>query len=273
MRVALIPPTPDLHRLPRTGIHLLLSHLFDQDGYLEYYQARRDAGDYLILDNSAHEHGIGEREESLLRKATELNAQEVVVPDVLFDRRGTVEQMKRFMKFLTSPRGSQVYVDAGYPRLMIVPQAEIRNEWGMCLRAMLSAWDMFTSKMTMPLESPVIGISKDYENWRGGLQRLIRDFVAPIYDERDFDVHLLGWANNLWATAAIAEEFPWIRSTDSAKPFVFAKSGIKLEPGGKIPAYPRRDPEYFQEPLLEWQWRIALVNIEVYKAASENDLV
>lgn len=269
MKVALIPPTPDLHKLPRTGIHLLLSHLFT-DEYLKYYISRREEGDYLIMDNGAHELGIGEEEQTILDKAKMLRAQEVVVPDALFDRRATVERAKRFLRYIRAGKGAMSYVDAGQPRLMLVPQAKERAEWDVCLKALLTVWDTLVPS---DFESPVIGISKDYDNWRGGLQRLIREFVEPLYDDRDFDVHLLGWANNLWTTAQIAGEFPWIRSTDSAKPFVFAKNNIRLEPGGRIPRYPRRDSGYFTTPLTPVQWETALVNIEVYKATAENELI
>lgn len=270
MKIALIPPTPNLVNLPRTGIHLLLSHNFDSQEYIEYYQERRKHGDLLILDNGAHENGIGEAASLLLAKAALVNAQEVVVPDVLFDRRGTVERTKRFLRYIVSRHGKDDYVRAGSPRLMLVPQAPERAEWDMCLHAMLTAWDLIIPDY---MESPVIGISKDYDNWRGGLLRLISDFVEPLYDERDFDVHLLGWSNNLWSTAHLADAFPWIRSTDSAKPFVFAKRHIRLEPGGRIPKYPRRDPRYFVEPLTPQQWEIAMVNVEVYRAAAQNELV
>jgi hypothetical protein len=270
MKIALIPPIPNLPNLPRTGIHLLLSQNFSSEPYVDYYRERRRKGDLLILDNGAHENGIGEGAEYLLSKATLVNAQEVVVPDVLFDRRGSVERTKRFLKYIVSKHGSVEYELAGSPRLMLVPQAPERAEWGVCLRAMLAAWDSIIPDHT---ESPVIGISKDYDNWRGGLVRLISDFVEPLYDERDFDVHLLGWSNNLWSTAEISLRFPWVRSTDSAKPFVFAKNHIRLEPGGHIPRYPRRDQEYFSKPLTPRQWEIAMVNIEVYKAAAQNELV
>lgn len=270
MRIALIPPTPDLTKLPRTGIHLLLSQNFSDERYVEYYKERRKYGDLLILDNGAHENGIGEEAHHLLAKSSVVNAQEVVVPDALFDRRATVERAKRFMRYIVSREGRKAYTSAGCPRLMLVPQAQERAEWGVCLHAMLTAWDRIVPE---DMESPVIGISKDYDSWRGGLIRLISDFVEPLYDERDFDVHLLGWSNNLWMTAQIAQTYPWIRSTDSAKPFVFAKRLIRLEPGGRIPNYPRRDPNYFTESLTVAQWEIAMVNIEVYKAAAQNELV
>lgn len=269
MRVALIPPIPDLHKLPRTGIHLLLSQHFRSKVYIEYYQERRNCGDHLILDNGAHENGIGEEASRLIAKASVVNAQEIVVPDALFDRRATVERTKRFLRHI-SGRGKEEYIQAGSPRLMLVPQAPERAEWDMCLRAQLAAWDKF---LDGNMESPVIGISKDYDNWRGGLVRLLSDFIEPLYDERDFDIHLLGWSNNLWTTAKIAKEYPWVRSTDSAKPFVFAKKNIRLEPGGPIPRYPRRDPDYFLDSLPINQWEIAMFNVEVYRAAAQNRLV
>src|SRR4051812_382034 len=106
MRIALIPPIPDLNKLPRTGIHLLLSQNFGSERYVEYYKDRRKQGDLLILDNGAHENGIGEEAERLLSKVKKVHAQEVVVPDALFDRRATVERAKRFMRYIVSKKGS-----------------------------------------------------------------------------------------------------------------------------------------------------------------------
>lgn len=273
MKVALIPPIPDLRRTPKTGIHLLLSHLFKDPEYVSFYQERRHAGDLLILDNGAHEKGIGEKESSLLDKALQVGAQEIVLPDVLFDRTGTVERTRRMLSYIVT-RGWEKYVEAGMPRLMMVPQSQDKYEWQACLKALLNTWELHAGRAPVPFESPVIGISKDYDNWRGGLHRLIRDYVEPVFDQRDFDVHLLGWANNLWSTAEIARDFPWVRSTDSAKPFVYAKNRIRLEPGGKIPRYPRRDSQYFNCSLARpGQWEIALTNIAVYRAAAENELI
>jgi hypothetical protein len=273
VRFGLIPPIPDLHRIPRTGLHLVLSHQFNDPTYEAYYRLRRHAGDYLILDNGAHELGAGQEPKDLLLKAASIQAQEVVLPDVLFDRRGTVHRSKRMLKWLTTYDGWATYVNAGMPRFMFVPQGTNMAEWATCLKHLFQAWDLFTSRMPEAIEDPVVGISKDYDTWRGGLKYLIERYVAPWRSNQPFDVHCLGWPSNLWTLAEVCRTFPWIRSTDSAKPFVYAKAGILLEPGGKVPKYPRRDPEYFNEPLTFRQWNIALRNVEVFRATATDMLI
>jgi hypothetical protein len=273
VKIALIPPIPDLHRIPQTGFHLLLTHLLEDERYLKFYQERRIAGDYLILDNSAHEKGLGEGGKALLRNATLLKAQEVVLPDILFDRKGTVERTRQALKWIAGD-GWNAYLDAGMPRLMMVPQAKERAEWSLCLEQLFRVWELWYPRMPFGLEEPVIGISKDYDTWRGGLVSLLSDYVAPHWHDRLFDVHCLGWPNNLWSIAKVQDRFGAdVRSTDSAKAFVFAKNHILLEPGGKCPKYPRRDKNYFSESLTEEQWGIALRNIEVFQAAAENEVI
>lgn len=273
MQIGLIPPIPNLEVIPETGFHLLLSHLLESEEYLEFYRWRRAEGDYLVLDNSAHEFGVAQGHEILLNNAQRLGAQEVVLPDSLFDRRGTLERTKRMLKWLTSQEGWHVYQETGMPRFMLVPQGNDRADWVHCLNQLLDLWDTYTNMMPTPIEEPVIGISKDYDGWRGGLTYLIGHYIAPLRTERDFDVHCLGWPNNLWSLAHVHRHFPWVRSTDSAKPFVYAKAKILLEPGGDVPKYPRRDPEYFKELLQLDIWDIAQRNCMVFKASATDELV
>lgn len=272
MKAALIPPIPDLRRVPNMGIHLVLSHLFEDPRYFSYYQQCRIAGDYLILDNGAHELGVGQMNETLLGHARTIQAQEVVLPDVLFDRRGTVERTKAMLKWV-GKQGWVHYLEAGRPRFMMVPQGSDRAEWSQCLKALLSFWDFYTLEYPETIQPPVIGISKDYDNWRGGLHYLIKHYVEPLYNEREFDVHCLGWPSNLWSLAKVAREFPWIRSTDSARPFVYAKHGILLEPGGMVPKYPKRDPEYFTESLAGDRWETVKRNILVFQATAMDEII
>jgi hypothetical protein len=275
LKIALIPPIPDLDRCPRTGFHLILAHLLHEEEYTRFYQVRRKAGDYLILDNGAHELGVSLKEGELLTLCRQLRAQELVLPDVLFDRRGTVERTKRMLKYIVNPNGWRHFLSAGAPRFMLVPQGTDRADWAMCLKHLLEVWDEYSAKTPVKLANPVIGISKDYDDWKGGLAYLIGHYVEPLLriDGRQFDVHCLGWPNNLWAIAKVKRNQPYVRSTDSAKPFVYAKNGITLEPGGPIPKYPRRDANYFKEPLSPLQWKIAERNMLVYQAAATDDLV
>lgn len=272
MRIALIPPVPDLDKFATgTGFHLLLSHLFEINGYCDYYLRRSEIGDYIVLDNSAHEFGRGNDMQRLLREAERVRADEVVVPDALFDSRGTVQKAREALKWLNTPQGSRAYARAGRPRLMLVPQGHDRPEWRWSLKHLLEAyWDWAGDARL----SPVIGVSKDYYYWPRGLVSLIKDEVGPYRDTYpDLDVHCLGWPTDLWQLAYVARELPWVRSTDSAKPLVYAKNYILLEPGGEVPKYPRRDERYFHDPLdastFEYAWR----NIEVFRAAARDQLI
>lgn len=279
MRAAMIPPVPELDRFAVTNghIHLLLSHLTALPGYTEFYGERSRSGDYLILDNSAHEHGKGNSMSTLLEQAHALGADEVVVPDVLFDASGTVESARQALSWLTTDEGRADYAGAGSPRLMFVPQGRTATEWSWCLSVLLDVYkERYLHDEHLTVTPPVIGISKDYYNWKGGLVALIQKYVSPYRSRGNFpglDVHCLGWPNDLWCLAKVTRTFKWVRSTDSAKPFVYAKNRILLEPGGPIPEYPRRDPHYFEEELTVKQRDVAVRNSEVFSAAAADLLV
>lgn len=270
MKVALIPPVPDLGRYD-SDIHLLLSHLVDKRPYFEFYKRRRRAGDYLILDNSAHEHGSGNAVHQLLFQAMILRVNEVVCSDVLFDAKGTAEKTEAMLQYIASDRGWDTYVAAGSPRLMLVPQGRNEREISQCLHRLLYLWEVHMARLaTTP---PVIGISKDYDDTvDGGIASLIVKYCAPARVRYWADVHCLGWPSNLWSLAEVCRQAPWVRSTDSAKPFVYARAGVRLEPGGEVPTYPHRTDDYFEKPLGR-STIIAKANVEVFKAAATNCLI
>lgn len=264
MKIALIPPIPELRSFPSTGIHLLLSHLLEDDRYLSYYIERRREGDYLILDNSAHEFGVGNKPDKLFKQARALRAQEIVCPDVLFDANGTVEATRQMLKYIEAH--TEIYKKAGSPRLMIVPQGQDRTQWVKCLTNLLKVYDATREDVALP--DPVIGVSKDYDVFvKGGITTLVKEYCEG------YDVHCLGWPSNLWSLARVQQECPWVRSTDSAKPFVYARAHILLEPGGRVPEYPRRGDDYFQAVMNYQQHEIAARNIRVFDAAATDALI
>jgi hypothetical protein len=271
MKVALIPPAPELRRHATTDIHLLLSHLFERPGYIEYYRNRRRAGDYLILDNSAHEHGHGNKAQELLFQAMIIGVHEVVCSDVLFDSQGTCEATEGMLQYITSDHGWDAYMAAGLPRLMLVPQGRSERELEQCLNRLMYLWAIYMENLSG--HPPVIGISKDYDDdLPGGIASFISTYCHPHRERVGADVHCLGWPANLWALADVYRKAPWVRSVDSAKPFVYARAGIRLEPGGTVPTYPHRTDDYFDAPLGRCA-NIAKANVEVFKAAATDALI
>lgn len=257
MRAALIPPIPMLSVFGRGDFHLLLSHLFNNVTYAMHYRRQREHGAYLVLDNSAHEHTSGQAASLLRTQALFLSAQEVVVPDVLEDAGGTLEgAISAHECWFESDDRRMIDLS---PTLMYVPQATSPHEWGQCLKELV-ALHTYTAARKDIRKDYVIGISKDYELWSGGIERLIDDYI-PHHQK----VHLLGWGRNLWELGHLARKYPWIRSTDSAKPFVYAMKDIKLYPKKKIPKYPGRPGDYFNRRMQSRRCEIAEHNIYIFR--------
>lgn len=275
MKAALIPPIPMLNEFGHGSFHLLLSHLCSNQTYLDHYQMERARGAYLVLDNSAHEFDIGQRADVLIDQAISLKAQEIVVPDQLDDAEGTIESALSAMEvWFEGDRAAEMR--ALDPALMFVPQGKDEKEWVECFKELLRL-QTYVAKNRGARTDFVIGLSKDYEVWDGGLYHLIADYLIPIKYSAEkagvkVHVHLLGWGRNLWELKTLANIFPWIRSTDSAKPFVYGLRGIELidylekDP----PKYPKRNKGYFSQYMTTQQRRISRRNVKVFKQLAED---
>lgn len=271
MKTAVIPPIEHLDEFAGGDqIHLVLSHLLEVDRrYLRFYQRQRLQGSYLILDNGAHENTSGEDILDLLRKAEAIRASEIVLPDTLFDHRATVKGIEHALVQMCGP-GQEVFGGMAYPRCMLVPQGRTFEEWERCFQDLVAAYvKTQTGVPGLFPRSPVIGISKDYEIWDGGIPRLL-EYLEPFRDWMVFDVHLLGWGRHLWVLRDMAERFPWVRSTDSAKPFVYAMAGIVLDPEDVAPEYPKRPTDYFARTMTDEQRRWAAHNVETFRRTAHD---
>lgn len=226
MKIAVIPPVAllDTYGVLGDKYHLCLSHqVFKYPEYVAFYRERARLGDHVILDNSAHERLDGDGVEVLETAARMIRPTEIVLPDRLFFGDDTLE------------RSTEAYhqLRATFPhvKLMGVPQGRTRQEWIDCLRGLAA------------LGVDSIGISKDYEVWDAseGLRVLVGR--ARAYVGRS--IHLLGWGRKLHHLAYLADD---VRGVDSAKPLVYALSGVRLPDvltEATIPKYPRRAGDYF----------------------------
>lgn len=257
MKVGLIPPIAHLNEFGQGEFHLILSHLLDtQPEYRNHYRDQASQGAFLLLDNSAHELGIGQDPEILLGQADDVGASEIACPDALFNADLTIEMTTRALRLY---KKEESFLDDRGIRLMIVPQAESIWEWGQCLKSLMKV-----HQHHFPGTPFTVGVSKDYEKWPGGVPNLIARFVDPARDIFEFDVHLLGWGRHLHVLSALSARFPWIRSTDSAKPFVYAYKDLWLTLTSESPTYPTRPANYFDLVLSEEQLLIAKNNVRIF---------
>lgn len=264
MKVALISPIANLKEFGDGEFHLLLTHLFDNATYVFHYRNQKANGAYLVLDNSAHEFQKGMSIERLMASAWTLQADEIVLPDVLFRGQDTLLSSSEAMEWVAEEGRSKTM--ALKPRFMLVPQGADRLEYYSCLSGLIWKYQVMRRRYPDVFDRPpVIGVSKDYEIWKGGIAKLFVDRLERIHDEYQIDVHLLGWGRELWHLGELAQAYPWIRSTDSAKPFVYAAAGLEIGNPRTPPPYPTRDPNYFTTPLNTQQTASAEKNIKCFR--------
>lgn len=262
MKMGMIAPIPNLAEFAQGDFHLLLSHLIESDmgeAYVNHYRNQAQHNDaWLTLDNSAYELQAGGAVENLFKQAVFLGAREIVLPDVMHKMEATKRSGAEAL-YVLDPLADQL--DAMKIQIMLVPQGETIYEWGMCLSHLISMHNA-----VFPDRIYTIGVAKDYEVFTGGRANLIQRFVEPLRKERRFDVHLLGVGNELTDLSALATRFPWIRSTDSVKPFVYGLHKVRLTMGYMdTPPYPGRPKNYFETPIPEGLKPLVKHNIRIFR--------
>jgi hypothetical protein len=233
---------------------MVLSHLLDDPSYLSFYKRVAGYGEWITLDNSAHEMTGGQPMQELLPQAIAIKAREIVMPDYLFHAMYTVEATREaFRTLATSPLFKAC---SPTPKLMLVPQGRDEDDWAWCLDHQLA-----TAKAYGLDGLVTLGLSKDYVKFSGGLKHLIRQYLLG----RGKPIHLLGWPCT-WDLIDLAREFPSIRSTDTAKPFLYAYRGITLN-HYEEPRKLRRPDYYFDLDLIECE-KLVDHNVSMFKLAS-----
>lgn len=268
MRAAVIPPIPHLGEFAVGAMHLLLAHLCDNPDYVRHYKEVRKNGAYLILDNSAHEFKEGCGPEELAAFARVLRAQEVVVPDVLDNGPATAERATEALE--TWFENGRNLMGTLNPSLMYVPQGVSKDEYFDCMEELIRLQVYMARKKHLRRDF-VLGISKDYQDFPGGLEEILSvvgRVKETLWDEKEIkmSVHILGWHRQLWILRDLAAKFPWVRSTDSCKPFQFAMAGIALDPDLPPPTYPGRHAvDYFSTRLTGRNLNKARINVEIFR--------
>lgn len=267
MKASILPPIPHLDLAEGRDFHLTLAHLCEDERYVNFYRRERERGSYIILDNGAHEFQSGEGPNHLLKKAAQIHANEIVCPDFLFDADQTVSLAEKALPVFASEMGFATKYFTGQRiqvyRIMLVPQGRSYLSWRRCLHHLLELY--FSQQFLLP---PVIGLSKDYEVYDGGLYRLVQNDILPLVREHALDLHLLGWGRDMKALGVISREFgSWIRSVDSAKPIVYATAEIEITDLFQVEEYPRRPEGYFQMKLSPEQILLARRNSDVFDRA------
>lgn len=248
MKMVPIPPLSLIQETTRRcEILMVLAHvaLDNHIGqkYRQAYREQADRGAWIILDNGAYELGKPLATDIMLQLAQDMNVKEIVLPDYPKDSKATLAATEKAVR-----EYSQVFeINHGMLRLHYIPQGVTIREWGKCFHNMIRLHCTYFADLPF-----VIGIAKNYAQFVGGRSYLIDRFVREVYGAPgiSFDVHLMGLEDGFQDTQKISTRYPWVRSTDSVKPFVYAAYHVKIpREGSVIPEYPGRPERYFELDL------------------------
>jgi len=252
-----IPPNKNLELMDQGDRYFALCHHYLNDtSYRQHFlDIRKNKPDaFITMDNSAAEHSLV-TEEMLLDVVKELQPNEVIAPDVLFDRDQTLKNLYSFIRKMDND-GLRVHT-----RIFACPQGATKAEWMDCYYKMVTTGEVDTiglSKIAVPkCWNDATGDTKIAESRNQCVNELWMKgwLIKPI--------HLLGMGEHNEFDFYLQNKIPMIRSSDSCYTILAAINGIDFEQGDttRIPT----TNAYFDTELTQDQINLAEKNINYLK--------
>lgn len=249
MNVAFIYPAALLKKIgSRTRYHLALPHLCHQARYRDFYLEKSKEYDWVILDNGAAE-DVTFGPKHLITIADMIQADEVVVPDTLFEAEETLSQALAFSRFAVPE-----YESTGKNvRYMAVLQGRNWNDFVKCLKAYCEMAPLgyittvgIPRLMPMVCEDPVA-------------RPRILQLALEQYSHLGMEFHCLGSSEDLREVQELSK-WPNARGIDTSVPISMALEGLRIDEHERIP----RMESFFDES--QYDWDLLQHNIETYLA-------
>lgn len=230
MRLALIPPIELLEYTDETDLQLMLPQLLSNDVYRYVYQRHcDDPHQYVILDNGIAE-GVETQAGQLIKTAHQFGVDEIVIPDIMLDARGTLNEYEKFWDYARESESLKGL------KTMFVLQGRNEDE----------LFTMADHACNPRFRAHVIGIPRhtlvtcNNERIRRSLSRYIHS------RNKTKQIHLLGASPEFPSELKHFRGTRYVRSTDTSSAFNYAFQGELL---AQKYAPIRRPPGYFD---LHW---------------------
>lgn len=253
--LALIPPlsmVDDFVGLSGREYFMYLPELMTRPNYDRFIWRTGSKLCFNILDNGAFE-GETLGPDELMDLAQAVQADEVVVPDVLGDGKATIEAIRNFERQTRSRRKSlreQRYMG-------VVQGATVRE----CVRCIISINNQFPFIRTLGLPKHLVRTVE--RTARVELAHYIRSMAGPLYD-----IHLLG-TSPLWPDEIREMQEFNIRSMDTSMPFTFAHAIRRIDDGaGEF----ERPEAYFDLPKHEFDINLVSHNVHTLRSWCRGEL-
>lgn len=200
-----------------------LVHLFEEiPEYLEFFKKSIEMGRHVILDNSIFELGKSFNPDRFAHWIEQLNPTEYIIPDVLEDISGTLNQFYNWINKYRNLPGNKIGV----------LQGKTYDEIVHCYRSMEPYCDKIAISFDYSYYQRFSSTDNKYGDWCRGritlVKRLLDDGVIDINKPH----HLLG--------ASLPQEFEWysiskcdfIETIDTSNPIVHGLYNIRYDDQG-----------------------------------------
>jgi hypothetical protein len=244
--LALIPPISMAEQFINRDCFLLLPQLLQAETYQRYVDKISRTNSLSILDNGAFEE-VKILSDTLVQLASEHEVDEIVVPDVMKEAAGTLEQVQNFYNSIVKLHGK-----AHTPKqLMAVVQGVSLGECADFISA-LSTCVGAQYVTTLGLPRHLLDTTQDIR-----VRLKLAKHIHHWYGKR-YMVHFLG-ASPLWPAELCYLNELKVRSVDTSMPFVYAFYGEKVRALGprleRPTGYFDLTPQQVDEEILTYNIR------------------
>lgn len=253
MKFYVIPPNKHLDMMDNGDRYFCLCHHFKLDeNYRNYFlNIRKNIPDaFITLDNAAAEHSLVS-EEDLLWAVELLKPNEVIPPDVLFDKNQTLQNFHSFVKKM------EERMLFNHTSLLACPQGKTKFEWMECYINMLACpyvGCIGLSKIAVPkcwnnaIDDQLIGLSRN---------QCVQELLSKNLLKKP--LHLLGMGEPTEFDFYLKNNISNIRSSDSCYTVLAAVNNINFEMGDTLRV--KTTNEYFDYNLTQDQKDLARKNV------------
>jgi hypothetical protein len=230
--------------------YFCLAHLYIKSKhYRKFFKRVKKRGKFITLDNSAAERSLV-TEDALIKIVKDLMPNEVIAPDVLFNKKATVNNLNKFIRRM-SKEGLIGKVD-----ILGCPQGRTKHEWLECYETMLQ--DPYVNVIGLSkISVPYCWYKKAQKDRH--IAKARRICVKYLYKKGLLlkPIHCLGMGSPHEYKGY--NRYPFLRSTDSCYTVLAAVNGVKF---GKTRFKRIPTPhDYFEKRLTAKNIYAALHNI------------
>ena len=218
MRIAHEAPLDIIKRVSvSTDYDYALVHLFDEiPQYYNHFVDCIKKGRYVILDNYIFELGTAFDSEEFAAWVRALKPSAYIVPDVLEDMNGTINNFDNWLNTYQDVKGLKIGVVQGKTWKDIV---ECYNYMNKNADIIAISFDYSYYEELFPDEK------NKYVSWMKGRRKLLHDMLEEKIINTNKPHHLLG--AGLPQEFVAYKEYDWIDTIDTSNPVVHGMKGIK----------------------------------------------